>query len=224
MALYLCLLLDADESSQEADSNGQNYRLYVEALLTPPEALTAPTGSLIVTSHTDLPNRLSVWYTIQLHDSDKTDIKTARFSELHSLHKRLKVEVPSFPGRFPSCRQTYAKTWSRKKSAAFVESRRKDIELYLQLVATHSSSNASQAWLAFIGDVNVIANTKDGKVIGDTSDQHEQLESSGGGETSVTDDIEVDVDQCMIDGEIRVKQHLKVGEVCARKCRWLWRI
>jgi len=92
----------------------------------------------------------SVWYTIQQNSTDKTAVKTARFSEMHTLHKRLMKEVPSFPGRFPS------KTWGKrgKTSPAFVENRRKDLELYLRLVASHRVSAISKAWLAFTGESN----------------------------------------------------------------------
>lgn len=107
-------------------------------------APTAPAGLLVVAATID---GRSVWYSIQPSERDRTVVKTARFSELHSLHKSLKVEVPSFPGRFPSKSFSFQ---SRQTSAAFVEKRRSDIEAYLRLAATHHSARASKAWLEFM--------------------------------------------------------------------------
>lgn len=108
-------------------------------------APTPATGSLVLAAAVD---GRSVWYTVHPSSTDrKTVLKTARFSELYSLHESLKVEVPKFPGVFPS------KTWGRKTSVAFVESRRKDLELYLRLVATHPAAMCSLSWITFIDDV-----------------------------------------------------------------------
>jgi hypothetical protein len=108
----------------------------------------------------------SVNYTIQASEplTDRTGVKTARFSELHNLHKSLAAEVPSFPGVFPS------KTWGRKTSAAFVESRRKDLELYLRLVATHHAAKESISWVAFIGNSEVNTDPNEVTTISEDAD------------------------------------------------------
>lgn len=108
--------------------------------------MTSPlTGALVVTAAA---HGTVVWYTILASRSDGTELKTIRFSELDDMHGKLIKEVPSFPGRLPP------KTLRRCSTPAFMENRRKAVEVYLRLVATHDVASSSSAWLTFFEGVH----------------------------------------------------------------------
>jgi len=92
-----------------------------------------------------------VWYTIHPSDSDRTEIKTIRFSELDEMHGRLSKEVPTFPGRLPP------KTLKRNANPNFVETRRKAVEVYLRLASTNEMARVSTAWHSFFAGCSTAA-------------------------------------------------------------------
>merc|ERR1719428_276520 len=84
-----------------------------------------------------------VAYDVLAKESGNKIMRT-RFSDLNAFHTKLLKEVPSFKGVLP------AKTFSRKTSADFVESRRKGIEAYLRLAATNGLTRKSSALRSFL--------------------------------------------------------------------------
>merc|ERR1712083_725713 len=70
--------------------------------------------------------------------------KTTRYAELAVLQKALKSEQPIFSGRLPP------KTLSHQTSPEFVESRRKEIERYLQNCAADEAVTNTKGWQSFL--------------------------------------------------------------------------
>ena len=87
-----------------------------------------------------------VFYKIFQTENDKEPVKVTRYSELNALQKALKREKPDFRATFP------AKTLRRQTSPEFVESRRRDIEAYLQLCVANEYVVSADAWRIFMSD------------------------------------------------------------------------
>jgi chromosome segregation ATPase len=71
-------------------------------------------------------------------------LKSTRFSELSAFHTALKKEMPNFPSELPR------KTLRKYSDAAFIESRRVEIEAYLREVVAHASH--TKAFCSFFKD------------------------------------------------------------------------
>jgi len=88
--------------------------------------------------------RRVVSYDIYCGDEGKSEIlKSTRYSELSRLHEDVMREVPEFRGQLPP------KTLLRRTSAAFVESRRVDIQAYLRAIAMDTRVWQSKAFKSF---------------------------------------------------------------------------